>query len=98
MENPHCNVDPILESFKLQLEGFRDLDDLDHYLTWVYFNCAAASLNQELRQFFAGHLQDHMRTHGFKNIPLMLQLLQRLWKDERRWPLTLQSHCEYICA
>lgn len=97
-ENPRINLDPILESFKFKLQGFRDLIDLDHYLTWVYFNCAAASINEELRQFFAGHLAQHMQMFGFKNIPLMLQLLQRLWEDDSSWPSMLQSHQDYICA
>ncbi|RVX69541.1 hypothetical protein B0A52_06605 [Exophiala mesophila] len=97
-EDPYLDLDPTLESFKSQLQDFRDLTDLDHYLTWVYFNCAAASMNEQLRQFFANHLEQQMQIIGFKNIPLMLQLLQRLWKDDRSWPSTLQQHHEYICA
>jgi hypothetical protein len=98
VEQPGANVDFILEDFKSRLDSFCDLQDLDHYLTWVYFNCAAASSRPSLRRFFTDHLQKHVDSIGFKNIPLMLELLQRLPEDEERWSSRIQRQCEYICA
>lgn len=98
LQHTGSNVDYILEDLKSRLEKFTDLEDIDHFLVWTYFTCAAASTSNELKKFFTDHLRDKVQFIRFRNIPLMLEFLEELWADGNSWPLTVQHRSDYICA
>ncbi|CAH0055981.1 unnamed protein product [Clonostachys solani] len=98
VKDPNADVDGILEDMRWRLEYSPDLPSFDHYLTWVYFNCAASASKKTLRDFFTCRLNWHTTTFGFKNVSLMVDFLQVLWENEQTWPSLIQFHNEYICA
>lgn len=83
---------------KNRINGFPELADVDHYLTWVYFISAAAASDGTLRDYYYSRLSNHAVSHEWKNIKLMLRLLPVLWRTGSTWPSYLLRHTEFICA
>lgn len=53
----------------------------EHILVFATFFAAAESVLPEHRQYFINALQTHHRRNGFRNIPLAIDHLQRLWTE-----------------
>lgn len=91
-------VSSLLEDLKFRILSHDGITRFDHYMTWVYFMAAAASPSPHLRSFFRDRLFQHTTTFGWKNVALMLKLLEELEKSGSDWPSRLQSHKKYICV
>ncbi|OBT99909.1 hypothetical protein VE01_02201 [Pseudogymnoascus verrucosus] len=91
-------VNSLLEDLKFRILSHDGITRFDHYMTWVYFMAAAASPSPHLRSFFRDRLFQHTITFGWKNVALMLKLLEELEKSGSDWPSRLQSHKKYICV
>lgn len=97
-KDPDFDVSDMLEDFKTNIQSHKDIEQFDHYLTWVYFMAAAASPDAALHKFFKDRLFKHTITFGWKNVGMMHKFLEELVDHGSEWPSRLQSHKQYICA
>jgi hypothetical protein len=95
-----ATLNPCYSNTTLQLDHLRALCEPiqpttpgQHILVWVYFIAAAESSTSEHRQFFTGRLRNLHASTKFRNIPVALAALQKLWsvRHQRRWTEALSE-------
>lgn len=92
------DIEEELEALREDIETHESLLQLDHFLTWVYFIAAAASPNEDIGRYFSRKLYRHTMTFGWKNVGMMLKLLEVVKATNSCWCAQLQEHHDFLCA